>query len=101
MKYNVFSCFDSKAGYYSKPMFCKSKGEAIRSFSDEANNRESYLYLHSEDFVLFELGTFDDVDGKFELLNTPMPIGKACEFRKSSVVSLPSQNGEDIDVKLS
>ena len=85
MKHIVVSIYDSKAGFYLKPMFFKSKGEAIRSFSDEVNSKESYLAKHCEDFVLFDLGTFDDVDCKFDLHDCSVSIGKAIEFLNRSV----------------
>lgn len=82
MKHYMFTYFDSKGGFYSKPMFTRSKGEAIRSFSDEVNREDSYLAAHPEDFTLFELGIFDDCDCSMELLSTPNSVGKAIEFKK-------------------
>jgi len=80
MKQYMFATFDTKAGFYSRPMFTRSKGEAIRSFADEVNKKDSYLNLHAEDFTLFELGTFEDTDASIELLSTPASVGKALEF---------------------
>lgn len=80
MKKSVFTCYDSKAGFHSQPFHCFSRGEAIRLFSDEANNPNTQLGKHPEDFTLFELGTFDDETAKFDLHATPISCGLASEF---------------------
>ena len=83
MKLCVFTVYDSKADCYLQPIYFKSKGEAIRSFSDECNRSESQMNVHAEDFTLFQLGEFDDSNASFDLLVTPVAIGKAIEFIKS------------------
>ncbi len=64
MKLNVYSIFDTASGLYSRPFFTQSDGEAIRSFSDIANDAEHPVGRHPADFTLFRLGIFDDRDGK-------------------------------------
>jgi len=58
-------------------MFLISTGQAIRSFTDEINNRESALNKHAEDYDLYLLGEWDSDTGVF---NTATPkqvaIGK-------------------------
>jgi len=48
-------------------MFVASKGIAVRMFTDEVNRSASdnVMFSHAGDFVLFELGLFDNVSGVF------------------------------------
>lgn len=84
MLHFVFTVYDSKAEAYLQPLFVKSKGEAIRSFSDEVNREDSLLFKHVEDFTLFQLGSWDDQTAQFDLNPTPVAVGKAIEFLKKS-----------------
>lgn len=56
---------DSAAGVFGQPIFVPSLGVANRSFADEVNrvDANNQLNVHPEDFELFHLGEFDDVEG--------------------------------------
>nr|QJB19542.1 MAG: nonstructural protein [Microvirus sp.] len=75
---------DVKAEAYLPPLYVRSKGEAIRSFSDEANNQDTMLGKHPSDYVLFYLGTFCELTGKFELADSPESLGVGTDYVKSS-----------------
>lgn len=60
---NMFSVLDSAVKAFLPPFFCRTKGEAIRSFSEAANNKEHQFYRHSADYTLYYLGDFDDASG--------------------------------------
>lgn len=79
---SVFAIYDSKAQYFMKPFNLRNKGEAIRGFSDIANDSNTVVGKHPEDFVLFHLGYFDEVKGIFENLTAPESLGIAQEFVK-------------------
>ena len=70
---------DSAAGAYMRPFYVVSEGQAIRSFQDEVNRKaeDNIMFSHPEDFELFLLGTFDDVDGSFSLLKAPKSLATA------------------------
>ncbi len=80
MKMIVCSVKDRASDAFARPMFVRSSGEAIRSFSDEVNRKadDNQLYTHSDDFDLYELGEFDDNLGKFTLHDQPkvLSLGK-------------------------
>jgi hypothetical protein len=65
MRYVVMSVFDAVAGAFLPPMFMRSKGEAVRSFSDACNSSEHQFHKHASDYVLFILGQWDDDTGLF------------------------------------
>ena len=77
----VFSVHDAKAGAYLPPMFFVSKGVAIRAFSAAIADPQHEFSRYAEDFTLFELGEFDQLSGSFALHKSPIPVGKAVEFK--------------------
>lgn len=65
MKLIVCSVFDGAASLFGKPIFVAAAGIAIRSFTDEVNNRDSEFGKHPGDYELYALGSFDDNTGAF------------------------------------
>lgn len=82
MKFYIFSVYDSKAENFHTPMFVPTKGIATRSFTDVANNPESEIYRHPEDYTLFLIGEFDSSNGLVTPLTTPESLGLAVEFKE-------------------
>lgn len=78
----IYSVYDSKTEFFSQPLYMKAKGEAVRSFTELANDKSNAIGKYPADYTLFELGTFDDATGKFVLHSTPTSIGLALEFVK-------------------
>lgn len=72
MKMLAFAVYDSKAQYYEKPMFARSKGEMLRVFGDVANNKEHPVGAHPEDYSLFLVGEYDQTSGV--LTNVPKEV---------------------------
>lgn len=66
MKLQCFSVLDQVAMAFLPPFFGRSKGEAIRSFTDAILDQNHMFSKHRSDFVLFWIGEFDDASGKFE-----------------------------------
>jgi len=82
MKLKIFVIHDSKAEAYIQPFFQSTYGLAERMFTDEANNPESNICKHSEDFTLFYLGEFDQETGLMELEPTPKAMSKAIDVKE-------------------
>lgn len=80
----MFSVYDSKAEFYLPPFYFKSKGEALRAFSETVNDSKSTFYKYPGDFTLFEVGEFDETSCSFNLLITPVSQGVAVEFLNDS-----------------
>lgn len=89
----VTAVYDCKAEVYTPPMCNATKGEAIRSFSDAVNNRDSQLNLHPEDFTLYQIGLYDVHSGSFDCLTEPVYIGRASEFVRQ--LSIPESSQVD------
>lgn len=59
----MFAVQDIKAGAFHAPFPSVSEGTALRFLQDMVN-REGHPYnLHPEDYIVFEIGSFDDVSG--------------------------------------
>lgn len=83
----AFSIFDTKTEAHSKPFFAITTGEAIRTFSDAVGDQNSALNKHPHDYVLFEIGTYDDATGILAS-NVPTNLGLASEYLKSDPLPL-------------
>lgn len=80
MLWKVYSIFDSKVGAYGRPFFDQSKGSVIRSVTEAVNDKTTTFGKYPSDFVLFELGTFDELSCSFDLYAGPVSIGCLVEF---------------------
>jgi len=60
---------DSAADGYGTPVFLRSTGVAIRTFTDEINRAadDNALYRHPDDHDLYLLGTYDAEKAEFHL----------------------------------
>lgn len=68
MNLYVFSVRDQATDMFGTPMFLVAVGAAVRSFTDEINRvaPDNALSQHPDDYVLYELGSFDTDTGKFD-----------------------------------
>ncbi len=81
MQTTIFTVYDDKAEAYLPPFFLNTVGEALRAFSELANDPNHAFCKYPSDFTLFQIGTFDNGNCSFELLPTPTAIGKAIEYK--------------------
>lgn len=72
MKIIVCAVIDRAMQSFAQPMFFPTTGIAVRSFSDAVNTPDanSNLNKHPDDFELWQLATFDDVEGQFDQVTT-------------------------------
>jgi len=73
----MFSVFDLKAGAYMQPFFAPTRGVAVRSFSDAVLSESHEFAKHAEDYALFEVGEFDQVEGVVKATTPPMILMQA------------------------
>ena len=59
---------DRAADAFMRPFFVPTANMAIRSFMDEVNrdHPENQMFVHPDDFDLYEIGIFDDSNGRIE-----------------------------------
>lgn len=78
----LFTVHDAKAEAYLSPFFAPTTGIAIRIYTDMSNEASHAFHQHPEDYTLFELGSYDDSNAQITSLPTPMPLGKALDYKK-------------------
>lgn len=60
----VYSIRDAATEAFSPPIIVRAQGEAIRMFVDEAQNPDSRIKKHPQDFDLYKVGEWDDQTGE-------------------------------------
>lgn len=97
MKHRIFTVYDSKAEAYILPFFFATKGQALRAFTDMANDQNHAFYKHAEDYTLFEIGDYEDETASMHMMPTPLSLGVAIEFKKQR--ELPEMSLRLADMK--
>jgi len=81
MIYKVFAVLDIKAGYFSRPWYFPSTGEALRTFQDLASDMSTLVGKHPGDFSLYMIGTWNDASGQFDQATFAFEhLGNAVDF---------------------
>lgn len=65
MRLEMFTVYDKAVQAYLPPFYCRSHGEALRSFTATVNEKDHQFNKYAADYVLFHLGQFDDAGGVF------------------------------------
>lgn len=91
-KMKVFSVRDEKTGVYMRPFFELHIASALRSWTEACNEPTSPFCKFPEDFTLYEVGSFDDLEGHLEALKVPHKVSTASEVLKRPVEGLPLRN---------
>lgn len=77
MKKFIFAVRDRASLHFMDPFAVTHKGIAERSFADAVNDPATPMNKHPEDYDLYELGTFDDGTGLYEVrVPEQISIGK-------------------------
>lgn len=80
MKVGIFSVYDKKTAAFMQPFFQHTRGQAMRTLTDTVKGRESLIGSHPEDFQLFQVGEFDDQEGKIVPLKDGRFVCNASEL---------------------
>lgn len=76
----AFAIFDVKSDSFSTPFFKSASGQAVRDFADLANDKNTTVGRHPEDFKLCEVGCFDDSTGVLVSTTGPLSLGFASDY---------------------
>lgn len=84
----IFSVYDQKAEAYLPPFYLPNRAMAVRTFTDCANAKDHQFNKHPQDYLLVELGEFDDTSASFDLYPALKSLGLAFEYiRKDEVLN--------------
>lgn len=76
----VFSVYDTKAMCYGVPFFMGSVGAAVRAFGDLASDKQSSVAKHPSDYILYQIGEFEDSKGGLVAVAPVRNLGFASDF---------------------
>lgn len=77
---NIYSVWDEATKAFLQPMYALSKGAIMRGITEACNDVKHDFHKYARDYTLFELGSFDDSNGSFDILPTPRSLGVLVEF---------------------
>lgn len=83
MTHKVFAIYDSKAEAHLPPFTSLTTAVAIRQFQATVANLESDFARFPADYTLFELGTWDQLDGQIQMYEAKMNLGTALEHKQA------------------
>lgn len=99
MKWFIFAVRDRMTVSFMTPFFVRHKGEAERQFKDAINDPKTAIARHPEDYDLFELGSFDDGAGLFEV-RVPEQVSVGKNVVRASDVSAMQEDAFDTHATL-
>lgn len=88
MTFIAFSILDTKTGLFQPPFFMVHAGQAMRAFEDLANDRNTNIGRHPADFVLCQVGGFDDNIGQMQPA-VPQQLATALNVQRAPQQPLP------------
>ncbi len=88
MQIQAFAIYDTKADAYLQPFFTNNKHTALRMFGDLVNDPNHQFAKHAGDYVLFQIGSYNDQTGTLEKLSANINLGLALEFQQPDALSL-------------
>lgn len=95
MMQKMYAVRDSKAQAFLQPFFSSANGSALRALSDVVNDGKSQFFLHPEDYILYEVGAFDDSTGEIVPVTPIKLLACASDFvEKSSTKQLELVDGK-------
>lgn len=66
---------------FARPFCVTHAAQAVRSFTDEANNPESEISKHASDYELWKIGYFEDANGVTS--SEPERLVRAADLKKA------------------
>lgn len=93
MNTKIYAVFDNKAEAFMQPFFADTAGIATRNFQTNVNSPDTILNKYPNDFVLYEIGIFDDAKGQVIPHEHNVNLGMAIDYLKpDNVVKFNEKN---------
>nr|QJB20042.1 MAG: nonstructural protein [Microvirus sp.] len=80
MVQKLYAIYDSKASFFLSPWLSRAPGIAEREFGVACHNPESSLGKFPVDFVLYEIGEYNDADAVIKSFTPPLRL---CDGREA------------------
>jgi len=80
MKTMMFSIYDNKLEGFMRPFFLQTRAVAVRAIIDLAQDAKDPVSQHPADYILYELGTFEDHTAEIMQVTPPVRLGLVSEL---------------------
>lgn len=95
----LFSMFDIKAGVFGALIALENAEVARRMFvTSILSGQESLVTKFPDDYILYEMGGFDNSTGNFSIHPSPIKVMTGFEAVESAKVYLKEKERRDFDV---
>lgn len=95
----LFSMFDVKASNFGALMTFENADVARRMFvTSILSGQESVVTKFPDDFILYEMGGFDNSKGEFSIHSTPIKVMSGFEAVEAAKKYLQDKERRDFDV---
>lgn len=82
MDYEIYVIYDARTGRYSFPMIFDNDATAVREFVTEGRKPHTRTYEFPEDYILFKVGIFHEMDGTIQSSQAPERICSLADYIK-------------------
>lgn len=89
-KLKMFAPYDTKLQVWMSPMFFLHAGQAERTWMDICNSSDTLPSKHPSDFILFQVGEFDDETGRVDAVFPPVQLMTAVAAKAKDSEQEPS-----------
>lgn len=86
----ILTLYDEKSEWWAAPMFSRSAGEVIRTLENiineppQPNTPKHQVAMHPEDYTLFEIGEWDDIECTIIMYEARISITPCIHLKKST-----------------
>lgn len=80
----IVSVQDTKAQAFLNPVIQRTTAEALRTFEAQTQQEGSAFNKHPSDFILFELGEWNELTAEIIVYPKPRALATASEFISKS-----------------
>lgn len=85
---SVYVIYDMKAESGHQPAMYNKEGEAVRAFSELCNDKETRVGRYPEDFVMYQVATYDDETFKYTNLEKLKSFSALAYVKQDSQLNL-------------
>lgn len=81
----VFAVKDKQVDAFLQPFFSPTLGSALRSLMEVVNDPQHTFSKHAADYVLYDIGEYDDSNGVLTPTNIPDPVVNLSDLTKTQI----------------
>ncbi len=85
----IFSMYDTKAEAYIRPFFMPNVALAQRAIVTAGQDPEHPFAQHPSDYILYELGTWEEEHAQFDLTVAPLKHGSVKQMTPKVDQAIP------------